>query len=877
MTTLPLHNICELEPATDVVCDGGYKSLIKSEDFLQLLHVYTDEYDRASKFERPIVTLKILEHWRLEKNGRFVKYDDKRDLWNDIGDKKSREYISKAMKQITREGTPATDGGGQVLDREATTSSISDHTVSTEASSLSAATRSTSSMTPIRHPIPDGGQLHRRVSASVHANASRKQHLYGRTQEEEDLVALYETSISADSGRSHFLVLDGDSGVGKTALAKSLQNRVQENNGFFVEAKFEQLALDDSLAAYISIFNGFCNTILQMQDKDLQKSHIDKITTLMEHLDDNMAVSSVPALREILKLGPNRSSYSQKITLDDISSVGEEDEETGEVAQKPDVSVVVSYSSARLKFCFFKILRSIVSEQYPLVVLFDDIQYASSEVAFLDFLTDMISHREGLFFVATKRTGVCQKTFCFDRFSTLLNRDAVQIHQWNVSGLTAEAVHELMADTLSLDAAKLETLSSDFFSLTQGNVLFLLELLRAFQDDDILRYDELADQWKCDDHLLTHHPLLQVHSLSELYSTKILEMPKMTQDTLKLASVLGPCFSEELVAKLSKSKESACFLQLAVEVGLLTRKEEGILAFRHDSIHTATYGLIPDDQKSAFTLQLGRRLWRKVSKKDINKYSFDIVRLLFRGQDELFQTSTSTDLTAVALLCLESSKIAAKSSGFHSCIFYVEFGIRILEESASRWQDHYELCLALHHNALDVYYGVGQFDKVDMFVDEILANAACFEHTVQARMMRVYTLGTKKKVIEAMQYGVETLSLLGEPIPSNPTTFQVAVAVSQTKRRLSKKSDASLLRIPTLTDEKKLAVMMTLQILFLNAYFARPFLAVLISCRIIDITLKHGACAVSSVGFGGYGVVITRYVYLFHRSLDPCSTILTWT
>jgi histidine kinase len=69
-----------------------------------------------------------------------------------------------------------------------------------------------------------------------------------------------------------------------------------------------------------------------------------------------------------------------------------------------------------------------------------------------------------------------------------------------------------------------------------------------------------------------------------------------------------------------------------------------------------------------------------------------------------------------------------------------------------------------------------------------------------------------------------------------------------------------LLRIPTLTDEKKLAVMMTLQILFLNAYNARPSLAVLISCRIIDITLKHGACAVSSVGFGGYGVVISRYV-----------------
>jgi histidine kinase len=859
MSTLPLHNICELEPATDVVCDGGYKSLIKSEDFFQLLQVYIEEFERGSKIERPMVALRILEYWRQEKNGRFVKYDDQRDLWHDIGDKKAREYISKALKQITRNNSFASDGGGEGLSREVTTSCISEHTSSTETSSLSTATRATSLMSPLPNPFADGGQLIRRVSASVQENTIKKQHLYGRSQEEEDLFALYEHSISADAGCSDFLVLSGGSGVGKTALAKSLQPLVLENNGFFVEAKFEQLTLDDSLAAYISIFNDFCQTILHMHSKDLQKSHVEKITRLMGHFDDSVAVSVVPALGEILKLGSNRSSCSSTMQHEDSSSIDEEVDGSGEMVQKQEVSVLVSYSSARLKFCFSKILRSIVSQQHPLVVVLDDIQYASSVVAFGDFLTDMISHREGLFFIATNRTGLCPKALCFDQFTSLLSRDVVKIHQWNVSGLTPEAVHELIADTLSLDAAKLETLSSDFFYLTGGNALFLLELLRAFQEDDILRYDESTDQWKCDDHLLTHHPLLQVHSLSELYCVRILDLPKLAQDTLKVASVLGPCFTEEIVAKVSKSKESAYHLQLAIEAGLLNRKEEGPLAFRHDSIHTATYNLIPDEEKSAFTLQLGKRLWRKVGEKDINKYSFDIVRLLFRAQVELFQKSSSADLAAVTLLCLEASKIAAKSAGFHACIFYVEFGIRILEES-DKWRDHYDLCLALHNNAVDVYYGVGQFDKVDKFVDEILANARSFEHTVQARMMRVYTLGTKKKLIDALDYGVETLSLLGDPIPSNPTKLQAVLAVSQTKRRLSKKSDAALLRIPTLTDEKKLAVMMTLQILFLNAYYARPTLAVLISCRIIDITLKHGACAVSSVGFGGYGVVISRYV-----------------
>eukprot|EP00980_Cylindrotheca_fusiformis_P019418 scaffold6689_cov98-Cylindrotheca_fusiformis.AAC.1 len=414
-----------------------------------------------------------------------------------------------------------------------------------------------------------------------------------------------------------------------------------------------------------------------------------------------------------------------------------------------------------------------------------------------------------------------------------------------------------MADTLSLDAAKLEVMSSDLFALTGGNPLFLLELLRTFQEDDILRYDVSSDQWKCDEHMLAHHPLRQVQSLRKLYSAKILELPKSVQETLKLASVLGPCFSQDLVARVSKSKDHRGCLQAAIDAGLLIRNDEYTFAFRHDSIHTATYSLIPDEEKAGVSLQLGTRLWRRVSNEDINGYSFDIIRLLFHAKDELFEKSSPADLTPVVELCLNSSRNAATSTGFHSSIFFVEFGLQVLEK-CGMWKENYDLCLALHNNAVDVYYGVGQLDLVDKYVDEILANANCFEHTVQARMMRVYTLGTMKKVKEALNYGVETLSLLGEPIPAHPTAIEVAIAVSKTKRRLSKKSDASLLRLPTLTDEKKLAVMMTLQVLQLNAYYARPFLSVIISCRIIEITLVHGACAVSTVGFGAYGVVITR-------------------
>eukprot|EP00980_Cylindrotheca_fusiformis_P024680 scaffold12206_cov63-Cylindrotheca_fusiformis.AAC.1 len=178
---------------------------------------------------------------------------------------------------------------------------------------------------------------------------------------------------------------------------------------------------------------------------------------------------------------------------------------------------------------------------------------------------EVLSHREGLFAIATNRSGSSTTASLGQFVASLQNRDLIRIHHWDVPSLSPVAIHELMADTLSLDAAKLEVLSSDLFALTGGNPLFLLELLRTFQEDDILRYDVSSDQWKCDEHLLAHHPLRQVQSLRKLYSAKILELSKSVQETLKLASVLGPCFSEDLVARVSKSKDLRGCLQAAID------------------------------------------------------------------------------------------------------------------------------------------------------------------------------------------------------------------------------------------------------------------------------------------------------------------------
>ena len=849
MSNLPLTSIAGLEPS-DVVCDEGYKSLIKHRTFEPFLNSYKEEFQAASKLQRPIVASNLLDDWRQQKNGRFVKYDADSDLWNDIGDFKSRELISKALKSTLPSTSSLEDDQEADRTRQSsdTTATTQDSSNSNEAKTSFESLPSMQQIVSRRKSFVDIAPLVvRRVSASIRQNTRRKKHLYGRIQEEEELISLYKRSVSAEQELSDFLVLSGESGVGKTALTLSLEPLVREDNGFFVKINFEQIPTDESLF-YLSVFDDFVRTISDMENKDLQQQHCQSITEVMDTLDESLMVSAVPALGRLLKV-----------------SSGANVESSNQVNDTATLRAHGTHSIARLKYTLAKVFRAIVSPSYPLVVLLDDLQYASSYDVFEDFIHEMTGGKAGFFFVATYRTDSWPKGSLEGFLQDRVSPDYFRKHHWELGSLPQYAVHELIADTLSSDFDGFETLSETLCRLTGGNALFLLETLRTFQEDDLLRYEERKNQWKCDDHLISQHPLLQVGSLRDLFIAKILDLPEAVQETLKIASTLGPNFSEYTLSKLIGQREAVSHCNIALKAGLIARNTDvdldQVWAFSHDCIHDATYGLIPDSEKNAFALQLGKNLWRKVTEEEMEKFVFVILRLIFRGGEELIKERD--EQIAVASLCRLAAKKAVESAGFHKSITYLRFGINVL--GPRKWRDHYDISLELSNIAVEAFYGAGQFDQVDEHVDEILDKARWFEDTVQARMIRVLTFGTTRRTKEALVDGMETLSMLGEKLPSNPSRLDALLAISKTKRLFRRQSDAAILRLPSMADPKKNAIMMMMGAVFKNAYYARPYLAILMSCRAIELTLNYGISTVSSYLFAAYAVVISRY-YL-HVSL----------
>ena len=56
------------------------------------------EYLGCTRLEKPLVALRIVKEIR-QARGRFLKFDKKTGLWNDVGDKKAREKTSQALRE----------------------------------------------------------------------------------------------------------------------------------------------------------------------------------------------------------------------------------------------------------------------------------------------------------------------------------------------------------------------------------------------------------------------------------------------------------------------------------------------------------------------------------------------------------------------------------------------------------------------------------------------------------------------------------------------------------------------------------------------------------------------------------------------------------
>ena len=251
-----------------------------------------------------------------------------------------------------------------------------------------------------------------------------KGRLYGREEEQEELIEAFHRR-----GHAEIVLLTGPSGVGKTALARTLKPIVEKEGGYFCSGKFEL-----SPEPYQAVVQVLTSWVQQQNDLTPQ------VRRVLEK--DRVLVDLVPALQK----------YANRATLP---------------TPGPQTQV-------RLKFQLQQFIREV---DKPLVVFLDDLQW--TDAATLDLLWAMWPPPPGLVFVGACRSN--EMTLEHPLSVTLRQLEAtnVSITDIGVHNLSYSAVKLMLRDVGLAQSAK------EIYEHTEGNAFHVSQYIRSLQGKDL--------------------------------------------------------------------------------------------------------------------------------------------------------------------------------------------------------------------------------------------------------------------------------------------------------------------------------------------------------------------------------------------------------
>eukprot|EP00980_Cylindrotheca_fusiformis_P013389 scaffold3410_cov141-Cylindrotheca_fusiformis.AAC.32 len=654
--------------------------------------------------------------------------------------------------------------------------------------------------------------------------------------------------------------ISGYSGVGKSALARTLQEEVNGmQDGIYVEGKFDLNTRDEPYSAIASAFGEMCNRVLKRQEQSNQNANTG---------DDSLSFGS----RLSAALGPSANLLSNFIPeLRDIVPLIRRNSNSGSSdGGQCDFDV----ARKRVKYAFRVLMRALNAEFSPIVLVLDDLQWADmSSLDVMDFLISDLQNPNALMIVGCYRSNeVDDHSLLFKKVQSLLKKqDKLNflITDIEVASCDIDSVNKMIMAMMSIDdEERTRGLATVCFQKTAGNPFFLIEFMHMLQQQSFISYNLGLLKWVWDEDEIAE-ATMSADNVVDLLQVRMRKMPENVQLLLQYAACLGSSFNtstldliwrEQSVMSADYSADTiTSLIAVVVSSNLVEACGENEYRWVHDKVQEAALSL-SDIVTPEFQLQIGSALYHSLDGNGLEGQLFDVVDLINKGQ--------GSERHEFAKLNLRAARKAKKVSAFQSAAKYAASGIGFLPDD--KWTTHRPLTLALYTIGSEVELALGHGDSAEIYSNEVLNRKDCTTMEAlplkMAKSLKMCTVDLKFK--ETIEMDLDLLKELGVRLLWTRATLPLqAVTALMRTIRMAKKAPAPNVifgKLGPMKDPKHRTAMLLLSRLSYACYNAdNIFLNVLCICKIVEMTLKYGVCDVSSPGFAHLGgaVVVVQQDY----------------
>eukprot|EP01119_Soliformovum_irregulare_P008218 TRINITY_DN2133_c0_g1_i3.p1 TRINITY_DN2133_c0_g1~~TRINITY_DN2133_c0_g1_i3.p1 ORF type:complete len:2469 (-),score=586.53 TRINITY_DN2133_c0_g1_i3:60-7466(-) len=351
---------------------------------------------------------------------------------------------------------------------------------------------------------------------------NRKDYLYGREGEISIMKTSFERMIS--SRKPSMIMINGPAGIGKSAMVRSMYDSMKEKYPHvnFVGSKLDQ---------YQRMPYGCFKQVIQELLLDILSHNTTFVRQwrrrLSESLGNNGALLTAmfPLLEEIIGV------------------------------QKPVPQLPPAEAQTRLMQLFTKFMCCFSSAARPMVLFFDDVQWAdrNSLQQMAHFVSSSLCS-DMLIITAYRDDEVDTAHPLWDAVAAI-EAAGVTVKNFKLEQLRLGHITQMLVDSLHCSTDKVASLASLIYSKTKGNPFFTIQMLESMYKEKMISYSVPTDierpgEWKWD--MKELHSKYRLDDVVEFVKEKIMKLPLVNQNLLSLAACIGDTFQLETLSIVSE-------------------------------------------------------------------------------------------------------------------------------------------------------------------------------------------------------------------------------------------------------------------------------------------------------------------------------------
>jgi PAS domain S-box-containing protein len=172
------------------------------------------------------------------------------------------------------------------------------------------------------------------------------------------------------------------------------------------------------------------------------------------------------------------------------------------------------------------------------------------------------------------------------------------------------------------------------------------------------------------------------------------------------------------------------------------------------------------------------------------------------------------------------------------------------------WQNQYDLYLNLYQLAVEVAFLNGDFEQMQEWADVITNQGKTLLDKIKVYEIQIQALVAQNQRLEAINMGIDTLSLLEMALPKQTSQADLEIALQDFQKFLALHPVESLLDRPLMTDQIAIASVNILLSIAAAAYGAAPELYILIVLQLVRLSITKGNAIGSAYGYSACGLIL---------------------